>query len=170
LPRLLFVGADFERKGGPLLLDVFRRHLRDQCELHLVTRHAIDPEPGVHVYTELKVGDRRLHELYQSCDVLVLPTLADCFSMAALEAMACGLPVIISTIGGIPEIVVDGETGILIGPGRGDALLQALRSVLASPATRRRFGLAGRHRVERLFDSRRQVATTLSIIASVGQR
>jgi glycosyltransferase involved in cell wall biosynthesis len=168
LPRLLFVGADFERKGGPLLLDVYRRHLRDECELHLVTRHAIDPEPGVHVYADLKVGDSRLHELYQSCDVLVLPTLADCFSMAALEAMACGLPVIISAIGGIPEIVVDGETGMLIPPGNGDSLLQALRAVLSSSALRERLGAAGRRRVERFFDARTQTATTLSIMAPAG--
>jgi glycosyltransferase involved in cell wall biosynthesis len=168
LPRLLFVGGDFERKGGPLLLDVYRRHLRDECELHLVTRHAIDPEPGVHVYADLKVGDSRLHELYQSCDVLVLPTLADCFSMAALEAMACGLPVIISAIGGIPEIVVDGETGMLIPPGNGDSLLQALRAVLSSSALRERLGAAGRRRVERFFDARTQTARTLSIMAPAG--
>jgi glycosyltransferase involved in cell wall biosynthesis len=166
LPRLLFVGADFERKGGPLLLDVYRRHLRDECELHLVTRHAIDPEPGLYVHTAFKVGDSGLRELYQTCDVLVLPTLADCFSMAALEAMACGLPVIISGIGGIPEIVVDGETGMLIAPGRGDSLLSALRAVLASPALRDRLGAGGRLRVERLFDARTQTATTLSIMAA----
>jgi glycosyltransferase involved in cell wall biosynthesis len=170
LPRLLFVGADFERKGGPLLLDVYRRHLRDECELHLVTRHAIAPEPGVHVYNDLRVGDGQLRKLYQTSDALVVPTLADCFSMAALEAMACGLPVVISAIGGIPEIVVDGETGILVPPGRGDALLQALRSVLASSRTRRRLGRAGRQRAQQLFDSRRQSETTLSIMASAAHR
>lgn len=169
-PRLLFVGADFERKGGTLLLDVFRRHLHDQCELHLVTRYPIAAEPGVHVYAGLKVGDPKLRELYQTSDVLVIPTLADCFSMAALEAMACGLPVVISAVGAIPEIVVDGETGMLVAPGRGDSLLQALRAILESPSDARRLGLAGRRRAERFFDARVQSASTLSIITSVDAR
>jgi glycosyltransferase involved in cell wall biosynthesis len=166
-PRLLFVGGDFERKGGPLLLDVFRRHLRGECDLRLVTRASVAPEPGVFVHNGLEVGDVRLRELYQSSDVLVLPTLADCFSMAALEAMACGLPVVISAVGGIPEIVVDGETGILIAPGSGSSLLEAVRALLASPGLRTQLGSAGRRRAEQYFDARLQSATTLEIMASV---
>jgi glycosyltransferase involved in cell wall biosynthesis len=165
-PRLLFVGADFERKGGTLLLDVYQRHLRDECELHMVTRQATDARDGVHVHSGLKSGDAKLRELYQTSDALVLPTLADCYSMAALEAMACGLPIVISAVGGIPEIVVDGHTGILIEPGRGDSLLQGIRRLLASAALRRRMGDAGRRRAEMLFDSRRQVAKTLDIMAA----
>lgn len=167
-PRLLFVGADFERKGGRLLLDVYRRHLRDECDLHLVTRSPVDPEPGVQVHSDLKIGDGRLRELYQNSDVLVIPTLADCFSMAALEAMACGLPVVISGVGGIPEIVIDSVTGMLITPGSGGSLLQALRTILASPSAAQRLGRSGRHRAEQLFDGRVQSAVTLDIIASAG--
>lgn len=165
-PQLLFVGADFERKGGDLLLDTFRRYLVDECDLHLVTRKPIAPELGVNVYTDLKIGDGRLRDLYRACDVLVVPTLADCFSMAALEAMACGLPVVISAVGGIPEIVVEGETGFLIAPGRGESLLAALRVLLASPELRRQLGANGRRRAELLFDARRQTETTLTVMAS----
>ncbi len=164
-PRLLFVGADFERKGGPLLLDMYRRHLRDETDLHLVTRAALPPELGVFVHNELGVGDPRLRELYQTSDVLVLPTLADCFSIAALEAMACALPVVISRTGGIPEIVIDGETGMLVAPGQADSLLRALRVMLTSAAVRRRMGEAGRRRVERHFDARVQAATTVGIMS-----
>ena len=166
VPRVLFVGADFERKGGPMLLDLYRSHLRGECELHLVTRHAIEPEAGVQFHTGLRPGDPRLRELYRSSDMLVLPTLADCYSMAALEAMACGLPVVISKVGGIPEIVVDGHTGILIEPGRPESLLRSVRALLGSPDLRRRMGAAGRRRVETLYDSRRQVAKTLAIMAA----
>ena len=165
-PRVLFVGSDFERKGGPLLLDTFRRYLRDECDLHLVTRRSIAPEPGVHVYTDMKIGDARLRDLYQSCDMLVIPTLADCFSMAALEAMACGLPVVISEVGGIPEIVIEGETGFLIAPGQGQSLLAALRVLLASPAQRRTLGGNGRRRAEQLFNGRVQSEKTLAIMGA----
>lgn len=164
--RLLFVGGDFERKGGPLMLDVFRRHLRDECELRIVTRSLVQAEPGVEVHTSLGPGDAGLRELYQTSDALVIPTMADCFSMSALEAMACGLPVIISAVGAIPEIVVDGETGMLIQPGRGDSLLRALRAMLSSPAAAGRLGRAGRARVERLFNARTQAAATLAVMAA----
>ena len=130
-PRLLFVGADFERKGGPMLLDVYRKHFRNEADLHLVTRAAIEPEPGVEVHNNLGVGDASLRELYQTSDALVLPTLADCFSMAALEAMACGLPVVISAVGGVPEIVIDGETGMLVAPGQEGSLVRAVRVILS---------------------------------------
>jgi glycosyltransferase involved in cell wall biosynthesis len=164
-PRLLFVGADFERKGGPLLLDVYRRYLRDETDLHLVTRAVLPSEPGVFVHNDLGVGDPRLRELYQTSDMLVLPTMADCFSIAALEAMACGLPVVISRTGGIPEIVIDGETGMLVAPGKADSLLRALRVMLTSPDVRRRMGEDGRRRVERHFDARVQAATTVGIMS-----
>lgn len=168
-PRLLFVGGDFNRKGGHLLLDVYRRHLRHECELHIVTREAVPEEPGLCVHRGLKVGDPGLRALYQASDVMVLPTLADCFSMAALEAMACGLPVVISALGGIPEIVVDGTTGILIPPGNGESLLSALRMLLSSPQTMRRYGQAGRRRAEQFFDARTQSAMTVALMSSMAK-
>lgn len=170
-PRLLFVGGDFERKGGPLLLEIFRGGLRDLCDVHLVTRANLDPEPGVFVHSGLTPAGDQIRALYQASDILVVPTLADCFSMAALEAMACGIPVVISSVGGIPEIVVDGQTGILVEPGQARPLVHALRTLLESPGLRRRLGEAGRRRAETLFDARVQSARTMEIIhASVRSR
>lgn len=166
LPRLLFVGGDFDRKGGPLLLDVFRKHLRGACELVLITRVQVDSEAGVEVHHDLTPGDPRLLELYRSCDALVLPTQADCFSMAALEAMACGLPVVISAVGGIPEIVVDGETGLLVPPGDGRALLEAIRAFLDAPAMMTEMGVAGRRRAEAQYDAEVQTALTIFTMAA----
>jgi glycosyltransferase involved in cell wall biosynthesis len=168
--QLLFVGGDFERKGGPLLLDVFREHLRDRCELHLVTRADVPSEPGVHVHRGLGPTDPRLLALYQRCDVLVVPTLADCFSMAALEAMACGLPVVTSRVGGIPEIVVDGETGALVPPGDAGALATALRALAGDPDLRRTWGAAGRLRAEARFDAGAQAARTVALLAALAGR
>lgn len=168
--QLLFVGADFERKGGQLLLDVFRRELRETCELHLVTRAAVEPEPGVHVHGSFQPGAAGLLDLYQRCDALVLPTLADCFSMAALEAMACSLPVVISSVGGIPEIVVDGQTGALIPVGDGTALRRAIKALVADPGLRVRWGRTGRKRVTVCFNAAVQAARTARILAEASVR
>jgi glycosyltransferase involved in cell wall biosynthesis len=164
--QLLFVGGDFERKGGPLLLDLFRQHLRDTCDLHLVTRASIAHSPGISVYRDMGPDDDRLLDLYQSCDVLVVPTEADCYSMAAIEAMACRLPVVTSAVGGIPEIIEDGASGSLVAPGDGRALLQALTSLTADASLRRRWGTVGRDIAEQRFDAARQSSAVLELIAT----
>lgn len=163
-PQLIFVGADFARKGGPLLLDVYRTHLRDRCDLHLVTRADVAEEPGVHVYRDFGPDDDRLLRLYQSCDALVLPTLADMFSMASIEAMACGMPVVVSAVGGIPEIVKDGRTGRLVPPGDGPALATAIDSVILDVERGASWGRAAREDAVRRFSTEveaRQVAALI---------
>jgi hypothetical protein len=74
LPRLLFVGGNFVRKGGDLLLDVFRRELRGRCELDLVTRDPIPEEPGVRVHRGLSADSEPLLALYRGAAAFVLPT------------------------------------------------------------------------------------------------
>jgi len=168
--RLLFVGADFARKGGPLLLDVFRRHLRETCELHLVTKEEIGEEPGVRVYRGFGPNEPGLRELYERCDALVLPTRADCYSLASIEAMACGLPVISCPVGGISEIVVDGETGYLVPPDDGPKLLTAVEALKADPARIRTMGEAGRRVTERCFDNGRNSAMLLDLLDRLGRQ
>jgi glycosyltransferase involved in cell wall biosynthesis len=150
--RLLFVGGDFARKGGPQLLDLFRQRLAGRCELDLVTRAPIDPMPGVRVHHNLPPQSKELVELYRSADVFVLPTLADCHSLASLEAMASGLPVILSRFGAAPEIVEDGKSGILVEPADPGDLLQAVDSLVADPAKRREMGREGRRIAAARFD------------------
>ena len=118
--RLLFVGGNFERKGGRLLLDVFRGlDLQARAELHIVTRDPVESAPGVVVHHNIDNNSLDLLRLYQASDVFVLPTMADCFSNASIEAMAVGLPVITTNMGGIPDIVEHGKTGLLVEPGDG---------------------------------------------------
>lgn len=164
--RLLFVGGDFERKGGPLLLDVYRHHLRDRCELHLVTKTNHRAEPGITFYRDYGPDDDGLLELFQRSDVLVVPTLADCFSIAAIEAMACGLPVITCPVGGIPEIVVDGETGFLVPPGDAKGLLQSIQALANDAGLQRRFGQAGRAATARQFDASTQSRLLTELIVN----
>ena len=72
--------------------------------------------------------------------------------VSVLEAMAAGLPVVASRVGGVPEQVVDGETGILVDPGDPKPLAAALKRLTGDPALRRRLGAAGRARAEERFD------------------
>jgi starch synthase len=77
--------------------------------------------------------------------------------------MACGTPVVASRVGGIPEVVVDGETGWLVPPGDEAALARALRDALGDPARARRMGEAGRRRVEAHFSWDRIADRTLAV-------
>lgn len=84
-------------------------------------------------------------------DVLVLPSESEGLPFCILEAMACGIPVIASSAGAIPEAVVEGATGMLVHPGDGRGFRQAIEVLAGKPATRHRMGLAGRRRIEESF-------------------
>jgi glycosyltransferase involved in cell wall biosynthesis len=154
LPRILFVGGDFERKGGPLLLDVFRRRLRGRAELVLVTRGSVAGEPGVTVHRDISANSAPLRQLYATCDLFVIPTLADCFSLAAMEALASGMPVVATRVGGISDIILEGRTGHLLEPGDSAALGDAVEALIADPKRRREMGVEGRADATRRFNAR----------------
>lgn len=168
--RLLFVGADFVRKGGDLLLDIWRGHFRERCELHLVTREPIAEEPGLYVYRDLTPNDPRLLRLYHTSDALVLPTRSDCFSLASIEAMAAGLPVITSPVGGIPEIIADGTTGLLVPPDDGEGLRAAIEALAADAGRRQRMGTAGRMVAVERFSAEQNTGRLLDMLREVAQR
>jgi glycosyltransferase involved in cell wall biosynthesis len=90
---------------------------------------------------------------WQECDIAVVPssTFVESFSMVALEAMACGRPVLASRIGALPELVVDGATGTLVTPGDVDALAAALVTYAEQPELRRQHGVAARARAVEQF-------------------
>jgi glycosyltransferase involved in cell wall biosynthesis len=132
----VFAGRDIEAGGG------YERRLRDEAEC-------------------LGVGDRALFVglrddvpgLLAGCDVFCLPSAMEGLPLVVLEAMAQGRPVVATSVGGTPELVVDGETGLLVPPGDVDALAEALRRLLADSALARRLGEAGRARVRAEFDA-----------------
>lgn len=167
LPRILFVGGDFERKGGALLLDWFRQTGRGRCELDLVTRAAIESEPGVRVHRSVTGNSPEARRLFANADVFVLPSLGECFGIASVEAMAAGLPVIATRVGGSADIVEHGESGLLIEPNSPDALRQGLDVLLADEAKRRAMGTSGRARAERLFDATTNARQLLACVADV---
>ena len=88
----------------------------------------------------------------RAADVFVLPSIQEGLSLSALEAMALSKPVIACRVGGTPEVVVDGETGLLVAPGNASELARALERLLANPEEARRMGAAGQARVREAFD------------------
>ena len=119
------------------------------------------------VFTGFREGS---DTLMRECDVFCLPSLSEGLSSAILVAMASSLPVVATHVGGIPELVVDGETGLLVPPSDVDQLVDALDRVLASQTLRRRMGQAGRRRVEQNFTLERKLDETeqlyLALLAS----
>ena len=81
-----------------------------------------------------------LVQLYSHATAFVCPSVYEPFGLINLEAMACERPVVASAVGGIPEVVVDGETGFLVPPGDAEALASAMGRVLKDPAMAARMG------------------------------
>ncbi len=99
------------------------------------------------------VGTRRdIPQVLRSMDIFVLPSLYEGFGIAILEAMAVGKPVIATRVGGIPEFVIPGETGVLIEPGNADVLADAIESLLRDSDQARRMGAKGRVRAQEHYD------------------
>ncbi len=145
---ILFVGKEFKRKGVATLLQAFTlvRRRQPNARLVLVGRDMTIGQEGVEVLG--KVMDRnRLRKLYAQASVFVLPARFEPCPNVVTEAMAYYLPCIVTTVGGLAELVVDGETGYVIPPARPDALADRILDLLSDPAKRRQMGECGARRV-----------------------
>ncbi|MGR3372927.1 glycosyltransferase family 4 protein [Pseudooceanicola nanhaiensis] len=124
---LLFVGGDWVRKGGPLLLQAFARI---RAEVPDAVLHVVGCDPaeaagveGVQLHGFLDKAEpaqrARLDQLYRESAVLVVPSRQEAFGIVFCEACAYGLPPVGTRTGGIPSILSDGESGVLIDPDAG---------------------------------------------------
>jgi len=102
-------------------------------------------------------------EILAQINISVLPSLSEGLSNSLLESMAAGVPVIATRVGGTPEAMEDGTTGLLVPPRDSAALAEAMTLLLENPELARRFGEAGRHRVIRLFSIEKMVGKTESL-------
>lgn len=162
--QILFVGGDFYRKGGDLLLNAFRALPAGVAELTLVTRAVIAAEAGITVRNDLRPNSPELIALYQASDLFVLPSRAEAFGIAAVEASASGLPVIASDVGGISDIVIHEETGLLMPPGSAETLHSLLRRLIEHPEGRKQLGRQARIHAEANFDAHKNAARILTLI------
>lgn len=136
--RLLFVGADFPRKGGDTLLEAFRLLPPNLAHLTVVTKtqDAGNNLPNVTVRHDVTPNSDALLKLYADADLFVFPTRGDCLPLAVMEALTSGLPVVTTTVGALPEAVTHGETGWIVPPNDAPALAAALQTLAQDAALR----------------------------------
>ncbi len=151
-PQILFVGGDFARKGGPLLLECFRNHFAGRCELHLVTQSEIPPEPGVFVHRELAAHSEGWQERWRQADVFVFPSTLETFGIVLVEALAFEVPVIAAAVGAARDILANGAAGWVLPDDRPTSLVAAIHEVLRDPQAAQAKAQRGRARVELLYD------------------
>jgi glycosyltransferase involved in cell wall biosynthesis len=118
---------------------------------HVAELHRMARELGLNSRVEFLGFQAEAHRWLNALDLLVQPSLRESFGLAAVEAMATGLPVIASRVGGLAEVIVDGETGLLVPPADPDALGAAISRLRNDPGLRSSMGQRGRLRAQRHF-------------------
>jgi glycosyltransferase involved in cell wall biosynthesis len=106
-------------------------------------------------------------DLVAALDVLVVASVSEGSSVAAMEAMSLAKPVVATAVGGVPEVVADGQTGVLVAPGRPEMLATGIEEVLGEPARAREMGEEGRRRAVGQFDITDMLARTQAVYADV---
>jgi glycosyltransferase involved in cell wall biosynthesis len=159
---LLHVGSLIPRKNLLALLEVFA-HIRTnhlQMVLVMVGRGPQEAvlrrkikELGIEQVVKLAgfVPEAEKVMYYQAADLLVSTSLMEGFGLAIAEAMACGVPVVATQVGSIPEVVCDRETGFVVPVNDEKALYQAIERLLEDSQLAHKMGQAGQKRVETLF-------------------
>jgi glycosyltransferase involved in cell wall biosynthesis len=154
-PRLLCVGRMIPIKGHIVLLRAFADARRDVPDLALDLAGKGPLEPALRALArELGVADAvrflghvtPIQRAIEESAVVVVPSMGEGFGMVALEAMERGRPVIAAAIGGLGELVQNGQTGLLVAPGEPEPLREAIVRLARDPALGRRMGEAGRAR------------------------
>ncbi len=162
---MLFVGRITHQKGVAHLLDaalaidpaaqlVLCVGAPDTPQIEADVRaraQRVATERGGLVWIEEMVGHDELVQLLSQATVFVCPSVYEPLGIVNLEAMACATAVVASAVGGIPEVVADGETGLLVAPADPAALAAAVNALLADPGRAAELGRAGRRRAQQDF-------------------
>jgi glycosyltransferase involved in cell wall biosynthesis len=168
-PRLLCIGRLIPIKGHVVLLRALAiaREQAPALTLDIAGRGPLEPALKA-LAKELAIEDAvrflgyvsPIRRAIDDAAAVVVPSLGEGFGMVALEAMERARPVVAADIGGLGELVVDGETGVLVPPGEAEALAQALIAIAREPERRRAMGDAGRRRALEHFAEHRSVERT----------
>ncbi len=168
---VVVTSADVPLKGLGVLLEALAK-VRAERDAHLVCVGAARPGGAIeHQVDDLgltgvvtfrpNLSETELVTLLRSAELAVVPSLHEGFSLPAVEAMACGVALVTTTAGALPEVVGPaGQAAALVAPGDAEALAAAIGRLLDDPALRARMGAAGRTRVKERFSWRAAAAAT----------
>ncbi len=178
--RLIMVGNTSHRMKGVLFLLKALKLLREEGkEVTLTCVDEVDDEEeyAPKLVRELgleravsfsgRVTPQELSDLYSEAEIAVVASLHEGFGLPAVEAMACGLPVVATTAGALPEIVEDGRTGILVPPGDYHNLALAVSQLLQEEGLRQSMGREGLKRVKDCFNWQEAAKNTVSAYQEV---
>jgi glycosyltransferase involved in cell wall biosynthesis len=178
-PVILVLGRLEPQKGHRILLEALPEVLRHFPRAHLVCVG----EGALRGELESRVRDlglsgavhfvgyqRNVADWLAVADVSVLPSFYEGLPLAAIESQAAGRPVVATDVDGTPEVVVHGQTGLIVPPGDAAALTAAVCRLLGDPDERARLARAGRARVIALFDQRQQVRRTQDLYLAACRR
>ena len=170
------VAALVHHKGQRHLVDAAARLVRDVPDARVLIVGAGELESALsRRIRRLRLDGRVIltgfrgdvPSLLKGLDLFVMSSVSEGLGTSVLDAMAAGRAVVGTRAGGIPESVVDGETGLLVPPGDAPALARAIADLLRDPERRRAFGAAGRRRVRTAFSAERMVDETAAVYAAV---
>jgi glycosyltransferase involved in cell wall biosynthesis len=175
--RLLAVGRLHAQKGHGVLLEAIARCREHGLALSLALvgegplRAGLEEQAhrlGIEGQVQFLGRRDDVRELLRAAEIFVFPSLYEAVGIALLEAMACGAAVVASRAGGIPEIVQDGESGVLVRPGDASDLATALARLARDPPERARLGRGARRRAM-MFDIRHTVQELESVYAGLAR-
>lgn len=159
--RILFVGnAQDPRKGIKLVLQAMKL-LPEEVSLVIVDEGEPNKPYAPGLVRQLGLAERvmftgrvtqeELVKHYRRASLLVLPSEFEGFGLPVVEALSCGTPVVVTDAGSLPEVVGNGEGGLIVPKGDFKALAKAMGTIIGSPSLAREMGKRGRMRMERLF-------------------
>jgi glycosyltransferase involved in cell wall biosynthesis len=171
-PRVLFVGGDFPRKGGDDLLDAWEAGaFHRRATLDLVTDWPIARRlpPGVAVHRGVHSYTPAWYARWEAADLFVLPTRNEAFGLVFQEAAAAGLPAVGTVHHAVPEIVSDGETGLLVPTRDVTALAAALDRLIGAPDLRDAYGRRARAVIGGVASPVRYLSQLTAIVRDVAK-
>lgn len=187
--RILFVGRLEARKGIDVLLNIAPKLLEQykHVTIDIVGNDTIPAEDGVTFKDRLHAGplvstirervkfhgevsEIALQSFYEGCDIFVAPSRFESFGLIFVEAMMFGKPVVGCRAGGMPEVIIEGKTGLLAEPGDDESLYYSLARLIEDDDLRRKLGVAGRERYEKNFTIERMASAVAALMSSVGHR
>lgn len=182
-PNIALRATLTQKREGPVILTTARLY-KQKGHRYLLEAAALVPEAlfvlagdgperaGLEAQARsLGVADRVIFlghrddipDLLASCDLFVLPSIFEGFSVSILEAMAAGKPVIATVVGGADEVIVNGETGLLVPPADPPALAKAIHTVLSDSVLNQRLAAAGKALVHQKFSAETMVQRTTQV-------